>query len=375
MTIEIVPVTTRSQRREFLNLPWKLYKADPTWVPPLRGNQKQLCGFGRHPFYRNASSQAFLAKKDGATVGRILAISNREHNQYNSDQLGFFGFFESIDDSEVATALLDAARDHLKSAGHDSMRGPVNPSMNYECGLLVEGFDSPPVFMMTYNPPYYRELFEQYGLEKVQDLFAFLGNKEDLEKNAKRWKTVSRRLEKKQQFKIRAMERSRFNEELRGFLDIYNRSLVGSWGFVPITTAEVDHMAGELRYLIAPEITAVVEVEDQRIGVTFGMLDYNTRIKQIDGSLFPFGFIKLLRNKKSIKRIRILSANVIPEYQGNQGIGMALFFAIIPAIQDWGIEQCEFSWVLESNTMSKQSLERCGTERYKTYRMFEVQFD
>jgi len=371
MSLEIHTVHSRQQEKQFLNLPWSLYKHDPHWVPPLRGNQRQLCGFAKHPFYRNAESQAFLAQREGRVVGRVLAVSNRAHNNYHDDKLGFFGFFESVDDAEVSQGLLSAAEDYLKGRGLESIRGPVNPSMNYECGLLVDSFQSPPVFMMTYNPPYYGRLIEQAGFEKSHDLYAYLGSAEMLELNEKRWEFIRKKLGEKIRFAMRAMERPRFDEEMRGFLDVYNQALVGSWGFVPITPAEITHMASGLKQLIAPELTAVVEVDGKRAGVAFGILDYNPRIKQIDGRLFPFGFLRLLRNRKAIKRMRMISANVLPEFQGNKGMGLALFCSLIPAIRDWGIQQCEFSWVLESNQFSRATLERCGTQLYKTYRIYD----
>lgn len=375
MAVQVIPVKTSRERKQFLSLPWQLYQGDRCWVPPLRANQKALCGFAKHPFYLNAQSQAYLAIESNKPVGRVLAITDRAHNEYHQDQTGFFGFFESTESDEVAAALLNQVKKYHLEQGRDTVRGPVNPSMNYECGLLIDGFDSPPVFMMTYNHAYYGRLIEQNGFVKAHDLYAYMGNRKMLEKNAKRWAFIERKLSGRMNLTLRAMERPRFDEELRGFVNVYNRALVGSWGFVPISDPEIDHMAGDLRHLIAPEMTGVVEVDGERVGVTFGMLDYNARIKQIDGRLFPFGFIRLLRNKKAIKRIRLISTNVVPEFQGNKGIGMSLFCSLIPAIQSWGIEECEFSWVLESNTLSRQTLERCGTDLYKTYRIYDCKLD
>ncbi len=371
MPVEVSPVTTKSDQKAFLNLPWQLYQNDSHWVPPLRQNQKELCGFAKHPFYETADSTAYLAKIDGKPVGRVLAITNHTFNELYQSKFGFFGFFESVENAEVANALFDAVKKHHRQLGHDTLRGPTNPSMNYECGLLVDGFDSPPVFMMTYNPPYYQEYFESNGMVKSHDLYAYLGHVDMLKDNEERWAFINEKLSKKVNFTMRQMERPRFDEELRGFLDVYNRALPGSWGFVPISQSEMDHMAAGLRHLIVPDLTGVVEVDGKRIGVTFGMLDYNDRIKKIDGKLFPFGFFKLLFNRKKIKRVRLISTNVVPEYQKNKGIGLTLFSSLIPNIYKWGIEECEFSWVLESNRLSRATLERCGTVLYKTYRMYD----
>ena len=181
------------------------------------------------------------------------------------------------------------------------------------------------------------------------------------------------KLFKKENYKMRQMERPKSDEELRGFLDVYNRALPGSWGFVPISDAEMDHMAAGMKHLIVPDLTGVVEVDGKRVGVTFGMLDYNERIKKINGKLFPFGFFRLLFNRKKMKRVRVISTNVIPEYQRSKGIGLTLFSSLIPSLYKWGIKEVEFSWVLESNRLSRATLERCGTILYKTYRMFESQ--
>src|SRR3569623_588264 len=173
--VVVKPVRSWFDRQRFVDFAWSLYRDDPNWMPPLRGNQRELLGFRRHPFYENADAQTFLAWRDGEVCGRIAAIINREHNRVFKENRGFFGFFESINDQMVANALLDAARGWLAARGISQIRGPSNPSMNYECGLLIEGFDSPPTFMMTYNPPYYSEHLEKYGFRKTHDLLAFIG--------------------------------------------------------------------------------------------------------------------------------------------------------------------------------------------------------
>ena len=169
----VQPVRSRGQRKQFLNYPWTLYRDDPNWIPPLRVDQKERVNYKQNPFYDNAEIETFLAYRDGQVCGRIAAIVNHAHIQCHKEQLGFFGFFESIDDQNVATALFDAARAWLAERDIHVMRGPANPSLNHECGLLVEGFDTPPYFMMTYNPPYYASLIENYGFQKAQDLLAF----------------------------------------------------------------------------------------------------------------------------------------------------------------------------------------------------------
>jgi GNAT superfamily N-acetyltransferase len=369
-TLVIKPVETRRERKQFLNLPWQLNRDDPNWMPPLRRNQEEVVGYRKHPFYEKNKIQTFLALRDRQPVGRVAGIINYGHIERYHDERGFFGFFDCIDDQEVANGLFDAVRDWL--AGHDihAMRGPCNPSLNYEVGLLIDGFDTPPFFMMTHNPPFHERLVEEYGFRKAQDLFAFWGHMEMIEKlDRKLWFVTE---ESVRRFKIttRRFDRKRFHEDVRSFLKIYNSSLERTWGYVPLTDAEVQHMANSMRHLLVPEMTTAAVIDGETIGSCFGMLDYNPRIKAINGRLFPFGFIRLLWNRRAIKRVRLIATNVLPEYQ-MMGVGVVLLARILKDAIEWGIEEGEFSWVLESNHLSRKTLERGGAKRTKTYRIYD----
>jgi GNAT superfamily N-acetyltransferase len=369
-SVSVRPVTTRRQRKQFLLLPWALYVGDPNWVPPLLFDQRGLVGFAKHPFYKDAEVQTFLAYRDGQPCGRIAAILNRAHNRFHKENRGFFGFFESIDDQEVASALFDAAAAWFAERNIRQLRGPCNPSLNYECGLLVEGFDTPPFFMMTYNPPYYQRLIEGCGFQKSQDLYAFWGHINMLDRVPEKVKRLTGQAAERFNVKVRPMNARRFRHELEMFLHVYNQSLGSTWGFVPLSAAEIRLLGAQMKHMIVPELAQIAEVDGQPIGAVFGLLDYNVRIKQINGRLFPFGFIRLLRNRRGIKRMRIISANVLPEYQ-RWGIGMVLLRGLLPKILDWGIQECEFSWVLESNSLSRGGLEKGGAKLSKTYRIFD----
>lgn len=368
--VVVKPAESSRERAAFLRLPWIVNGAYPNWVPPLRQNQKELVNYVKHPFYDHGEIQTFVAWQNDQPIGRVAAIINHTHNEAYKDQLGFFGFFECIDDTLAAQGLFDAARDWLKARGMTAIRGPMNPSMNYECGLLIEGFDTPPTFMMTHNPPYYQRLIEGYGFAKVEDMAAFWGHTDMLANVDPKLRRIREECESRFKVKLRRLDRSRFNEDVRMFLNIYNQSLVGTWGFTPLSDAEVDHMAASLKYLIVPEMTAVVEVDGKVVGSSFAMLDYNPRIKQIDGKLFPFGFITLLSNKKSIQRIRVISTNVLPEYQ-KWGLGLVVIAHLLPSVLKWGAKEAEFSWVLESNHLSYKSLARGGAQIVKKYRLFD----
>jgi GNAT superfamily N-acetyltransferase len=368
--IAIQPIETRSQQKRFIRLPWRIYQNDPCWMPPLIMSQEELLGFRKHPFYERSKSQSFLVTRGGRDVGRITAIVNAGHIDRYKEQRGFFGFFECDDDTAASRALFQAAGDWLHAQGMTSIRGPANPTLNYECGLLIDGFDTPPFFMMTHNRPWYAHLVEDAGFGKVEDMFAFYGKTSMLDGIDPKLATMIEGVKERFGVTLRPLDKSRFAEEVRMFLHIYNESLGGTWGFVPLTPGEVDHMAASLKYLIEPELAIVAEVGGKPVGAVFCLLDYNPRIKAIDGRLFPFGFLRLLWNKKAIKRLRAISTNVVPEYQA-WGIGLVLMSGLYERFIKWGLEEVEFSWVLDSNYLSRRTLERGGAIVTKKYRMYQ----
>ena len=368
--LTVRPVETRFEQKRFIGLPWRIYRDDSCWMPPLLMSQEELLGFRPCPFYERSRSRSFLATRGGRDIGRITAIVNAGHIERYEEQRGFFGFFECEDDSEAARALFGTAAEWLHAEGMVSIRGPVNPSLNYECGLLIEGFDTPPFFMMTHNRPYYGRLVEENGFGKIEDLYAFWGRLSMLESIDSKLGVMVEGVKERFGVTVRQLDRKRFDEEVRMFLEIYNSSLGGTWGFVPLSSGEVKHMAASLRYLIVPELALVAEVDGKPIGTVFCLLDYNPRIKAINGRLFPFGFLRLLWNKREIKRMRAISTNVIPEYQA-WGVGLVLHAALVPRLYAWGMEEVEFSWVLESNHLSKRTLERGGAIVTKKYRIYQ----
>lgn len=368
--IKIVLPKTGREKKMFLNCIWDFYRDDPNWVPPLRMDQKELVGYSKNHFYDENKIQTFIAIRNNKVVGRIAAILNVAHLERYDDKVGFFGFYDSIDDQEVANALFDAAQNWLLSHGVGIMRGPMNPSMNHTLGLLIDGFDTPPFFMMTYNPPFYERLFENYGFKKSQDLYSFWGKIEMLPKVRDRYLKTCNMIRERYNVHIRHLRKDHFAEDVELFLDVYNRSMTNTWGFVPFSKAELKQMAASLKWLMVPELAIAVEIDGKMVGATFCLPDYNPRIKEIDGHLFPFGFLHLLRHKERIKKIRIISTNVLPEYQ-MMGLGLVLVDALVPKAIDWGIKEAEFSWVLESNQFSRGSLERGGAIRNKTYRVYD----
>lgn len=369
-TIRVCPVRGETMRREFLDLARRLYRDDPHWVPPLEDNIRELLGFRPHPFHDTADLEPFLAYRDGVPCGRIAAIVNHAHNLRHRDRRGFVGFFESENDPAVAAALFDRAREWLADRDVRRVRGPMNPSMNYETGLLIDGFDGMPVFMMTYNPPYYPKLWEDYGFRTAKNLLAFLGNGDTLPRAAARIAPLAEGVLRRMHATVRRIDRGRFKREVRMFLDLYNRSMDALWAFLPLSSAEVEHIARSLEHLVVPELGVVIEIDGKPVGCMLGMLDYNPRIREIDGKLWPFGFLKLLSNRDRIRRLRLLSINVAPEYQ-THGLGVVLLHEMLRIAAERKIEACEFSWVLEDNHLAVRGLRNGGAHIYRRYRVYD----
>ncbi|MEL7498105.1 MAG: N-acetyltransferase [Planctomycetota bacterium] len=345
-------------------------------MPPLLISERELLNFVPHPFYENAEIQTFLAKQDGVIVGRIAAIIDHGHNAFHKEQRGMFGFFESVDDQQVADALFNAAKDWFAAKEIHLMRGPANPSQNYTWGLLVEGFHTPPKFMMTYNKEYYERLILNFGFKKAQDLYAFLGHVDMLENLDPKLNFVADEAQRRFNVKVRPISKKHFAKDVESFLKIYNEALPGQWGFTPMTDGELREIAKGLKQLIVPELTTMAEIDGEPVATVFGLLDYNPLIKKAGGKLFqwglPIGLLKILWGKRKIKTMRLISTNVVPAYQG-WGLGLVLLKRLVPEIKRWGIQDAEFSWVLESNKLSRGTLERGGTKRDKTYRIYDYE--
>ena len=371
-TIEVRAVNSGSDQKTFMRFPYELYVDDPYWVPTLQMTEKELLNFKPHPFYEKSEIQCFLAIRSGKVVGRIAAIIDATHNEYQKERRGMFGFFDLIDDSAVAAALFDQVKAWFKTRDISQLRGPANPSQNHTWGLLVDGFDSQPKFMMTYNKPYYERLVVENGFEKSQDMFAFTGHISMLEKMDPKLQFVVDEARRRFKVTTRAIDKKNFMADVESFLRIYNSALHGQWGFTPMTEAEMKDTAKGLKMLLVPELTTMAEIDGEPVGCVFGLLDYNPVIKKIGGKLFPFGFLKLLASKRKIKDIRLVSTNVVPQYQ-RWGLGLVLLEHLVPNCIAFGVENAEFSWVLESNKLSRGTLERGGAVLEKTYRVYDYE--
>lgn len=366
----IRPVASWRDRRRFQRLPWSIYAGDPNWVPPLLAQERQLLGWGHHPFFDNAESVTLLAERGGRAVGRLAVLINHIHNQKYNEQRGFFGFFECIDDAAVADGLFQAGQEWLRQRGMTAVRGPVNPSLNYTCGLLIDGFDCPPCFLMTYNRPYYATLLESCGFTKAQDLYAYEMDTALLQVLVDRYKPAVLSVLDQPNLVIRSVDPTRLRQEIATYLDIYNRSLDGTWGFTPLQPREAHQIAGELGRLIVPQFTAIAEIDGRPIGAVFALLDYNQILRKLNGRLLPFGIVRLMTGQRKITAVRTMAMTMVPGYQ-EAGLSVVLIDHLTGPAAQWGIRRWELSWVLESNKSSRGSLERAGMKRTKTYRIYD----
>ncbi len=368
--ITVRAVSGKRDLLRFIKFPWKVYDGNGYWVPPLISDRKKLLDRDRNPFFRHAEMELFLAEKEGEVVGRVGVIVNHLHNSFQSENIGFFGFFESVNDQSVARAMFDSARNWLRYKGVTAMRGPASPSMNDECGLLVEGFEESPTVMMPYNPPYYSDLFEAYGLRKVMDLYAYALYKDRVELGkVLRLADVVRR---RQSIEIRSVDMKNFRRDVGIVKEIYNKAWSSNWGFVPLTDEEIDFLADDLKKILDPDFAYFAEVNGKDVGFSLALPDFNQVLKRIpSGRLFPFGLLKFMLYQSKIDNVRLIITGVIKEYQ-RRGIDAVLYSEILHRAAAKGIYRGEASWILESNEMMKSGLEAMNGVRTKTYRMYEM---
>jgi len=369
MKINITAVESKKELRDFIKLSWKIYHQDPHWVAPLILDMKKILDKKKNPFFQHSEAELFLAHRDGEVVGRIAAIINRNHNRFHNDQVGFFGFFESIDDRRVANELLRTAESWVKARGMTALRGPMNFSTNDPCGFLSEGFDSHPVVLMTYNPPYYLNLMEGAGFQKIKELYAYYFNRDM--PIPERFAEMARRTLANENIRFRTINLKDFDNEVKRVQEIYNEAWQGNWGFVPMTAAELTHMAKDLKQIVDPDIVYFAEVNGKTAGFSLSLPDYNEILKDLNGRLLPFGIFKLLLNRKKIKRIRVITLGVKTKFQKKRALAPTFYYETYTRGKKKGYALAEFSWILEDNVLMKRALEGLGAKLYKKYIIYE----
>jgi GNAT superfamily N-acetyltransferase len=365
----VLPVRTRRERRAFIRLPWRLYAGAPCWVPPLLVGEKARFNPAKNPYYDHAEVQLFLAWRGRTPVGRIAAHVNRAHNEYWNDTVGFFGFFECIEDYAVAQALFSTAADWLRARGRTAMRGPMNFSTNEELGFLVEGFDKLPAIMMPYTHAYYLDLAERFGLRKVMDLLAWHIDVEIADLG--RYEPLADRIRERVGFTLRNLNKKRFTDEVELIKRVYNDAWSRNWGFVPMTDREFEHFASEVKPLVEPACAQIAEKDGEPIGFCLSLPDVNKILARMNGRLFPFGLLKLLLGVRRLTALRTITLGTRRAYQ-KRGIESVFLVEIVRRTVAAGYRTSEMGWTLEDNHMINKPLEKMGGRLDKRYRIVEM---
>ena len=360
-------IHTAREINDFIEFPFTLYKNNPYWVGELKADTRRLLD-DDNPFWAQASRALFMAYEGGEPVGRIMALVNTAHNEYHQEEIGFFGFFDCINDETVAAALLAAAGAWLKAQGATAMRGPASPSSNHVYGLLVDGFDAMPSIMMPYNFAYYAGLIEKAGLTKAKDLLAFYRTKDD--KFSERFLKVCARCERAKGITLRRLDLHKIDEEAEIIRNIYNKAWAENWGFVPLTRQGMAELVKELKPIIRPEGTCVIEENGAAAGFYICIPNMNYVLKILNGSLKnPWRVMKALWAWKHIKEARLVMLGVLPEFR-KRGLDLILIKHIIThGVAVW--DAAELSWVLEDNAGMIRGIEECGCYPSKRYRIYQ----
>ncbi len=366
-SIQIIEVQSQRELQQFIQLPYELYRKDPLWVPPLKVMMKDLLSKKKNPFFEHATSAYFIAQQNGKVVGRIAAIHNRGYNEYQNDQTGFFGFFETIDDLKVSTALLKTTEAWIKKRNLSSLRGPTSFSTNEECGLVVGGTETPPTVLCPHNLPYYESHLLNAGFKKVKDL---LNYQKDATSPPERFERLKSLLERRHGIKTRPLNMRTFWQDVQRLKDLYKDAWEKNWGFVPMTEAELNKLAKDLKPFLHPNLALFAEKEGTPIGVAIALPDVNVALQSNrKGSLLP-GLWSLFKHKNKIDRLRIILLGVLKEYR-RTGADALLCSEIWNNALQLGYTWGEAGWILEDNHMMNNALKRMGFEAYKTLRLYE----
>jgi GNAT superfamily N-acetyltransferase len=367
MAVTVARVESRAELRAFVDLPYRLHRDDPNFVPPLRIGEFEKLDDRKHPFYQHARIDLYLAREGVRVVGRVAAIDDDLHNEIHGDNLLFFGFFEA-EGPEVASALFATVEERARTLGRSQVRGPANPSMNDGSGFQIDAFDTQPYVLMPQNPASYPDYAERAGYAKVKDLYAW---RFDAEAGVgERLQRLAQRVRERNRLTIRPANMRRLADELAVLKEIYTKAWEQNWGQVPYTEAEFDHLGSELKMIIDPEIVLFLEIDDKPIGVALGIPDINQVYHRFNGRLLPFGIFHLMNRKRIIKRARLPILGVMPDYR-NRGFELVLIEEVGRRGFERGYAEGELSWILEDNDGINKPIRATGAEIYKTYRLFQ----
>lgn len=368
--MNIIEVASSSDKKAFIDFPHLLYQGDPNYVPELYLNIKEMINRKKNPFFQHSEAIFFLAKDGQQVIGRIAAVVNNNYNKFADENAGFFGFFDCIDQYDVAKKLLDTACDWCKAKGLTQVLGPTNLTTNDPLGVLVQGYDRPPVILTTYNKPYYNDFLDRYGFKKKMDLLAYYLVEESVDRRSiKLSKSIEQRLAKKG-ITIRTANMKDFYNEAKRFMKVYQSAWSENWGFVPPTEDEIKHIADSLKLVVDPEFALFAEHEGNTIGFALALPNINeVTINFRKGRLLPFNIFKLLLGKSKLRLLRIFALGVEAPYR-KMGIEGVFYGRIIGRGIEKGYNQAEASWILEDNVMMNQGLINLNAKEYKRYRIY-----
>lgn len=376
MSIELVevPLSDRKLVERFIRVPWYVnreHHPSPHWVPPLLMDRRDYLDPGKNPFFSHVQAAFWLARKDGRDVARVAAVRDEDFVKFHGEQTGYLGMFECPDDPELAQRLVDTAGAWLKGRGCDKMIGPLELSMNYISGALVDGFDRDPGINMPYNPPYYDHLLLGTGLRKARDLLHWgIDPQKPVPERVAR---LAAKVAARRGITIRDMRFDDWDAEVLRSLEIYNDAWEKNWGFVPVGREEYLHIAKDIKMVIEPGLPIIAEVKGEPVAFVMTLLDVNPVLKKLDGRLFPFGIVRLLwdlKVRKVVKGGRLILLGIKAAYRG-QGIDSLLFLATHKAAQQRGWTEGQIGWTLEDNDRVNAAIRSMGGHRIATYRVYE----
>jgi GNAT superfamily N-acetyltransferase len=375
--VEVSPVRSDSDLLEFISLPWRVYRGDPYWVPPLISERKAFLDRERSPFFQHARAEYFLARRGGEVVGTIAAFTNELYNRFQQTNTGFLGFFEVLEDPEAAAALLETAEAWAGRAGHTAILGPAQFSTNDEVGLLIDGFQDAPRILMTYNPPRYQGYLEAAGYRTAMNLWAYsLAIADFIRSKPEKLERVAAKVLERGKLRVRHLNMKRFDHEVEFVKKIYNTSWERNWGFVPMTDAEFERMAEQMKPLLDPRLVIVVECEGEPVGFGLTLPDLNEPLRLAyprPSTPEAWTMLKMLWHWKVRRRhdwLRVFALGVLPEFRG-KGVDALMYLETAKAAVPKGYRYAEMSWILENNEMMNRAIRFLGGTVYKTYRLYE----
>ncbi len=374
-TVHVQPVATPQDLKLFVRFPWRIYANDRYWVPPLISEIEKRLDTQRNPLWEYAERELFLARRNGEVVGTVAAIVNHQHNQQLNDQTGFFGFFEAINDEQVAEALISAAADWLRERGKDLMRGPINGAPTDEVGVQIAGYDRRPSIWEGHTPPYYRQLIEPLGFRKYDDYFAYEIWFKDIDWDlrnlpSKMWR-VAEKVRSRTGANIHKVDMSQWDSEIAKIHYLYNVAFRTIPGHIDMSLEKFSSMAASLRPFLDPNLIVIAEVDGQPVGFAVALMDLNEALWHFRrGKLYPWDLIRLKWHMGRIRTACGKMAGVLPEYRA-RGLEALLGMELGQRCIEVGYERLELSLLQEKNTMINRIVQRVGAKPYLHYRVYE----